>query len=323
MDIPGLDMLSSDPQAVLYSGWLTATLPASAAIFNGGRKVMTEVSDFSQTMAGKEPASLAEMRATAAWQAALGVTEFTLYYNYRQREKETYNQYCEFVGRLNAFLREARLAPRVLLYYPIEDLWEEYLPVAEKLTLDSQSERMRQIVGSFLKLGQRMVREQISFAVTDHELLERAEVRDGSIWIAGRRFEALVLPARVELPASASKVIRQFEAAGGMVLLDTDSGKGADLDSLSDIYPSGRLAEPNERIIVGRFERQGRDILVVVNVATESYAGKMSAKPDTQWLIAHPDSGQIERIATDDSGRIALSLPPRGVVLLIGSPQAF
>jgi hypothetical protein len=323
MDIPGLDMLSSDPQAVLYSGWLTVTLPASAAIFNGGRKVMTEVSDFSQTMAGKEPASLAEMRATAAWQAALGVTEFTLYYNYRQREKETYKQYCEFVGRLNAFLRNSKPSPRVLLYYPIHDLWEEYLPVAEKLTLETQSERMRQIVGSFLKLGQRMVRKQISFAVVDHEWLERAEVRDGAMWIAGRRFEALVLPALVDLPASAAKVVKRFEAAGGVVILDKVSGQGADLDSLNDIYTNGRLEEPNERIVVGRFRRQDRNILLVVNVATEPYTGKISAKPNTRWLIAHPESGKVERAAMDDSGRIALSLPPRGVVLLISSPQAF
>ena len=33
MDIPGLDMLSSDPETVVYSGWLTASLPASAAFF--------------------------------------------------------------------------------------------------------------------------------------------------------------------------------------------------------------------------------------------------------------------------------------------------
>ncbi|MBL7153756.1 MAG: hypothetical protein ISS79_08555, partial [Phycisphaerae bacterium] len=45
MHIPGLDMLTSDPEAVIHTGWLTATLPASAAVFNGGRKVMTEVSD--------------------------------------------------------------------------------------------------------------------------------------------------------------------------------------------------------------------------------------------------------------------------------------
>ena len=321
MDIPGLDMLSSDPQAVLYSGWLTASLPASAALLNGSRQVMTEVSDFSQTMAGKQPVSLADMRATAAWQAALGVTEFTLYYNYRQREKGTYKQYCDYVGRLNALLREAQPAPGVLLYYPIGDLWEEYLPVAEKLTLDSQSERMRQIVGSFMKLGQRMVREQISFAIVDHELLELAEIRDRAIWIAGRRFEALVLPVFVKLPTSAKAVVERFRAAGGKVLLDKISERGIDYDLLSGVYKNGRLATPNDRIVIGRFSRQGRDILIVVNVAVEPYSGEISVEDGTRWLMAHPDSGRIERIATNRSGNIDVSLPSRGVALFISVPR--
>ena len=36
MDIPGLDVLSSDPEAVMHRGWMTAGLPASAALLMGG-----------------------------------------------------------------------------------------------------------------------------------------------------------------------------------------------------------------------------------------------------------------------------------------------
>ncbi|MBN1805770.1 MAG: hypothetical protein JW837_11000 [Sedimentisphaerales bacterium] len=317
MDIPGLDMLSSDPQAVIYGGWLTATLPASAALFNGRRQVMTEVSDFSQTMAGKGQAPLTDMMATAGWQAALGVTEFTLYYNYRQRKNGIYRQYCDFTGRLNAFLREAQPIPRVLLYYPIYDLWGEYLPVAGKLTLDSQSKRMQQIVNSFMKLGQRMVTEQISFAVVNHELLAGAEVIDKNIRIAGKRFEALVLPVAVELPAPTAGVVEQFKAAGGKILRDT-LGREIGFGSLESVYAGSRLTVPCERIIAGRFLRQGREILILVNVAAESYSGMISGKNGVQWLAAHPDSGQIEPITTDESGGIPVSVPPRGVILLIG-----
>ena len=42
MDIPGLDLLTSWPEAAIDTGWMTATLPASAALLNGGRRVMTE-----------------------------------------------------------------------------------------------------------------------------------------------------------------------------------------------------------------------------------------------------------------------------------------
>ena len=321
MDIPGLDMLSSDPRAVIYGGWLTAVLPASAALLNGGRQVMTEVSDFSQTMAGKGSVPLADMIATAGWQAAFGVTEFTLYYDYRQRKNGTYKQYCDFVGRINAFLREAQPVPRVLLYYPIYDLWGEYLPVAAKLTLDSQSKRMQDIVNSFMKLGQQLVKDQISFAVVDHELLAGAKILDKDIWIAGQRFEALVLPATVELPRSAQVVVNQFKAIGGKVLLDKTSGQAIDLDSLNNVYASGRLIVPNNQIIVGRFSRQGRNILMLVNVDSDSYSGRISGKNSEQWLIAHPDSGQIERITTDESAMMAISIPSHSVILLIGNPK--
>ncbi|MFH1264484.1 MAG: hypothetical protein ABIK89_02065, partial [Planctomycetota bacterium] len=216
MDVPGLDMLSSDPQAVIHSGWLTAVLPSSAAILTGGRRVMTEMSDFAQKMGGAGPASLAEMQATAAWQAAWGVTEFTLYYGLGDRSPEEYRAYCDYVGRLNAILKPARFDRKVLLYYPIHDLWEEYLPVAEPLRLDSQSPRAQRIVGSFMRLGQTLERNQIPFALVDHEQLASATVRpDGKLAIGDHSFEALLLPEDAKLPPEAAEVVRDFRQRGG------------------------------------------------------------------------------------------------------------
>jgi len=318
MDIPGLDLLNSDPEAVIYSGWLTAGLPASAAILNGRRKVMTEVSDFSQRMAGKGNASPANMQAVAAWQAALGVTEFTLYYSRGERSAGEYRSYCDFVGRLNAVLREARPVPEVLLYYPIYDLWAEYIPVAEKLTTQSQSKRMQQIQKSFLELGQRMVRRQISFAVVDHELLAGAEVRNSDLIIGPQRFQALVLPAGVELPKPVAKKLERFEDAGGQVFRAKASPPEIDFDTLAGIYESGVLSVKSDRIVVGRFVRDERDILLVVNVASKPYTGAVTAKNAAEWLVAEPAGGRLERAKVDEAGRISISLPPRGAVLLIG-----
>jgi hypothetical protein len=318
MDIPGLDMLSSDPSVVIYAGWLAANLPVSAALFNGGRKVMTEVSDFIQNMGGKGPASLADMKATAAWQAALGVTEFTLYYNQRQRTREDYRAYCDFVGRLNAILRKARPAPAVLLYYPIYDLWAEYKPVADTLTLQSQSKKAQQIVSSFLQLGQNMVCHQISFAVADHELLGGADVHDGKLWLNGQQFAALVLPSGVELPKMVAENLSRFEAEGGEVFKDSSSGSGVDLSKLSAAYQVGTLTVQNDRVVVGRFVRDGRNIVCAVNVGDKPYAGAVAANDGPKWVVADPASGQLEHARTEKDGAIAVSLPPRGTLLLVG-----
>jgi hypothetical protein len=278
---------------------------------------MTEVSDFSETMAKKGPATLADMCATAAWQAALGVTEFTLYYNRTARSPTDYRAYCDFVGRLNSFLRDARPAPRVLLYYPIYDVWGEYRPVAEPLTLNSQNDRAKTVVNSFLSLGEHTTRKQISFALIDHELLAAAEVRQGHIVVNGRAFDALVLPAGVEIPKSAAEKMNLFKASGGKVLADGAEGN-AQMDALAALYGSGALGSPSERIVVGRFVRGWKDILLIVNVAAKEYNGAVTAENASAWLAADPASGRIVPVATDSNGNIVLSMPPRTALLLVG-----
>jgi len=321
MDIPGLDMLSSDPQIVIHSGWLTASLPASAALFNGTRKVMTELSDFSQTMAGQKPVSLTLMQATAAWQAALGVTEFTLYYSYQNRKAEIYRQYCDYVGRLNALLRNAQPAPRTLLYYPIYDLWQEYLPVAEKLTLETQSPRTRRLSDSFLKLGQQMLKNQISFAIVDHELLSDAKIRQNSIELAKLPFNALVIPAEVRLPKQVDKIVQKFEAAGGKILRSQPSGPGIDFKSLADIFSNGVLDTPSDQIVIGRFLREEYNIILVVNVSPQPYQGNVTANKDFNWLQADPATGKIKHVKRNQAGNINVALPPQSAIFLVGSPS--
>ncbi|OHB60751.1 MAG: hypothetical protein A2168_00840 [Planctomycetes bacterium RBG_13_50_24] len=318
MDIPGLDMLSSDPQAVIYTGWMTAILPASAALFNGGRKVMTEVSDFSQVMDNGNAASLEHMQATAAWQAAMGVTEFTLYYDYRSRSAEDYRSYCDYVGRLNAVLRDARPACRVLLYYPIYDLWSEYLPIPGKLTVESQPDRAQMLVNSFMELGQQMVRRQLTFALADHELLSRANVRDSQLDIQGHRFGAIALPAGVVLPETAREKIEQFQSNGGIVIRPATQGAGIDFEKLSGLYAGGSLSTPNDRIVLGRFQRNGREVLVLVNVSSETYHGDIECRNSAAWLAADPGTGII-KAATTEAGKVKISLKSRSAILLIGA----
>ncbi len=320
MDIPGLDMLSSDPQAVIYTGWMTAILPASAALFNGGRKVMTEVSDFSQIMANGKAVSLELMQATAAWQAALGVTEFTLYYDYRRRSAEDYRSYCNYVGRLNAVLRDARPTCRVLLYYPIYDLWSEYLPIPGKLTVESQSDRARMLVSSFMQLGRQMTRRQVAFTLADHELMSQADVKGAQLNVRGHRFGALVLPAGAMLPETAMEKVEQFRLNGGIVIRPGKQGAGIDFEKLSGLYAGGLLSIPNDRIVLGRFRRDGREILILVNVSSEPYQGGISCRKSAGWLAADPGTGRIDKAVIDAEGKIKISLKPHSAIFLIGIP---
>jgi hypothetical protein len=324
MHIPGLDMLNSDPEAVIHRGWLTAALPASAARLGGRRRVMTEVSDFSQKMGGQGPVGLAEMQATAAWQAAWDVTDFTLYYGMTDRSVEDYRAYCNFVGRLNAVLKEATPIPEVLLYYPIYDLWAEYLPVAEPLKLGSQSSVARQLVASTLRLGQMLQRSQVPFTLIDHENLARADVQaDGLLSIGGRRYQSLVLPIGVNLPKPAAAILERFSQAGGRVLRDGVGDATGSPESLTKaLHPAAKVRPASPQIVLGRFTRDEREIILMVNVGAQTYEGNLSPPTSGTWLSLDPATGAGERAAVNDRGDLSLVLKARQTRLLVGQASA-
>ncbi len=310
MQIPGLDVLSSDPEAVVWSGWLTACLPESAALLAGRRRVMTEVSDFVQTMGGGGAAGLAEMQATAAWQAAWGVTEFTLYYSPAARPPETYRGYCAFVGRLNAVLRDATPVPRVLLYYPIHDLWAEYLPVAGRLTLSSQSPRAQRLAGAFMEAGQALQHAQIPFLAIDHEKLAASA---GGALAEGRvPWDALIVPEGCELPPPA-KAAAEALAARGCRVIEARPGQGAAI--VSRLAPAYRIEPACDRIALGAFVRDGRTIVLLVNVGKAAYQGTLAAPPGGAWQVMDPATGAIAETAAQQP--LPLALAPRQALLFV------
>ncbi|MGQ9604670.1 MAG: hypothetical protein ACUVTW_00585 [Thermogutta sp.] len=317
MDIPGLDMLTSDPQAVMHAGWQTAAMPLSGALLRGNRRVMTEVSDFAQKMSGAGPAPLEAMLATAAWQAAWGVTEFTLYYSPEDRSPEENLQYGLFVGRLNAVLRDALPVPQVGLYYPIRDLWSEYRPVAEPLRLVSQSERAQELAGSYYRLGQSLQRRQIPFVLVDHEFFAAGRVTaEGKLRLGGAELSALLLPSSAELPPDAAKVAADWRAAGGKVIQDT-AAQPIGVNNVRDaVTPDIVVEPPEDALTLGRFTRDGREILLLVNVGSSEWTGHVRSPKLGTWQILNPHSATAEYREVGAEG-LSLTLPPREARILV------
>ncbi len=319
MQIPGLDLLNSDPQAVIHTGWLTAGMPASAARLNGRRRIMTEVSDFQQKMGGQGPVSVAEMQATAAWQATWDVTDFTLYYSPHDRSLEDYRRYGDFVGRLNAILKPATPNPETLLYYPIYDCWAEYLPVAEPLRMPTQSPRAQQLVSSFLQLGQKLQRTQIPFTLTDHEHLAAAELQDdGTLKIANNHYRSLVLPVDVQLPAKAAAVVEQFVQKGGRVIRDgVDEAAKSGENLRSELNPAEHIVPASANIALGRFVRDGRQVTLIVNVKAEPYEGTLRTIANGSWIVLDPTTGETAEASIGSDGLLPLNLNGHGTRILV------
>lgn len=321
-DIPGLDELSSNPEVVLNGHWMTAALPASAAILTGGRRVFTEVSDFSEKMGGTGPAPLSHMQAAAAWQAAFGVTEFTLYYDVADRSAADTHAYGDFVGRLNAILKPAKPDPDVLLYYPIHDLWAEYKPVAEPISMDSQTPHARSLVGSFNRLGQALTRQQIPFTLIDHDFLATAKVRTGgALEIEGHAFRSLVLPQGIVLPAPAAKVVARFQARGGTVISEPAGAPLTGAALAAAIQPRFALSPATDRVVLGRFVRAGRAVLVLVNVGAADYTGELNTATPGNWTRLDPASGAVAVLTAPANGALPLALAGRQTAILI-EPRA-
>lgn len=323
MQIPGLDLLTSDPSSVIHSGWLTAGMPASAARLNGRRRVMTEVSDFSQKMGGQGPVSVGEMQATAAWQATWDVTDFTLYYGTGDRSADEYRQYGDFVGRLNAILKPATPDPKVLLYYPIYDLWSEYLPVPESLKLPSQSARAQQLVNSFLRLGQALQRSQIPFTLADHEHLAATEVQSGRILSIGKnRYGTLLLPTDADLPPQAAAAVERFEQQGGRVLRDgTDSATQSTEALKAELQPAEKIDPASPHIALGRFVRDGHLVLLVVNVGNQAYDGRLQTETCGSWIALDMVTGNVTAPSVASDGALPVGLSRHQSRLFVQTPD--
>ena len=72
--------------------------------------------------------------------------------------------------------------------------------------------------------------------------------------------------------------------------------------------PPHCIEPASDRIVLGRFRRDGRKILVVLNAGKEAYRGKLAGGAKGDWLVMNPASGAIEEVMMDGSGQIELGL---------------
>ena len=313
MHVPGIDVLSSDPGRLLTSSQylLTAGYAASAALLNGTRRVMTETSDHSERMAGKN-VGLAEMLATAAWQYATGVTEFTLYYS-PKLHGEFYRAYCDGVGQMGALLRDAERVVPVGLYYPIRDAWTHYRPTAENLTAKTQPARLQAIARSYAEAARGLWAAGVPFCFVDHDHLAAGVVRSGGLRVGKAAFSALAFSDVDQLPVEAQKTVDRFEKEGGKVLR-LNSAEALASEEVRALAPF-RVKWDGAGCLVAPFRRPGLGLALVVNTTGEPRRGVCSqAFPagGTRWAIG---SGEVAAIPAS-SEPVVLSLAPLEVLVL-------
>lgn len=317
-DIPGFDQLSSDPSIWEDSSWMAAFFPGSSAALNGQRRVMCEMSDFDQTINGKSPVDVQHMQASAAWQMAFGVTDFTLYYTiaygdkYPNRNESAYREYCNFVGRVNSILMDASPVRKTLLYYPIYDLQREYIPTADKMSWRTQSELTKTIETSFRQLGANLLKGQTQFVLVDYLVLEKAKVNsNGTLQVGANQYSSIVFPKGITLPASVSKVMEEAKSKGVKIVYSDDYNESPLPEQLAQLVgDEEKLIPAGESVAFGKFTRDGLDIYIMTNTGDQSYTGKLNVQNRKWYVELDPQTGQLseEQKIVDQS--VSVNLVP-------------
>ncbi len=317
-DIPGLDQLNSDPSIWTGDAWMAAFFPNSSAMLTDQRRVMCEMSDFSQTMGNEGPVPVEEMQAATAWQMAFGVTDFNLYYTisygdkFPYRKEPEYREYCDFVGRINSLVMEAAPVRNVLLYYPVYDLQREYIPAAEKMSRATQSELSKTIEISFRDLGANLLKAQNQFVLGDYLTLEKALVTDNkTIQIGRNQYSSLVFPRGVVFPPSVSALVEQARNKGVTVVFADDFSETPSPGQLTGLVGSeNKLAPSCPEIAFGKFTREGREIFILVNTGKENYHGELELAGSEQYIGLDPRTGTVSAPQKISGEKIGVELAP-------------
>jgi hypothetical protein len=170
-------------------------------------------------------------------------------------------------------------------------------------------------VSSFQQLGQMLQRQQVPFTLIDHEFLAAARAApEGTLVLRDRHYRTLMLPQDVELPEPAATRVAAFRQAGATLLADAPTQRG----TLRQRLPvRERLDPPSDRIALGRFVRDGQQILLLANVGREAYRGQLATAAGARWTVLDPATGNVQPADQDPAGQVALSLAARQAVLLI------
>jgi hypothetical protein len=226
-DIPGIDMITSDPEKIMAKEFfLVPKIAGSAARLEGKRRLMCEISDYFG-MVDKKPASTDQMKCTAGILFSCGVTDLCSYYplsfapenelKAMEIPAAEYAKYSNFTARLNAVFTSGVIDAHVAVLYPINSLWAHFTPSNRSMYEDHPNADVRYLDTSFCDLCRSLLQQQIGYDIVDERSLAAVMFEGKTLVVGGRRYEALVLPPMDTLRLTTMETIVRFVEGGGAV----------------------------------------------------------------------------------------------------------
>ncbi|MCS7224557.1 MAG: glycosyl hydrolase, partial [Armatimonadetes bacterium] len=358
MDIPGMDMLTSDPRVIVVGqGFLVPKLISSAAHILGRYETMSETSDYAEQQA-KRSLSPKAIRLTAFLLHMLGANIITSYYThpYAFSDPETlrsYSDYCTFVGRLGVMLRNARHLCDVAVLYPIAGIWVNFYPTKLSMYDPHPNERVRAIDDGFVALCRWLLNHHVDFDIVDEKAVQEGKEDGGLLKIGEERYRVLLIPMTDALrPETLRKLDRLIKQGFNVILigeppkypatLKTDPKSFARLSS--SVFPKRRRVgqigddllrwlqrldcgiEMNPSISdvwVTHFKKRDKNVYPIANVSGEEHQVEVRLKGRGEFVeVWNPETGARTRALTIERGDslwVRLTVQPwQGVLLVQG-----
>ena len=248
MDLPGLDMLTSDPMALAHSSQIPVPKFVSSVTHMTGKWENMSETSAHQQRAAKIPVSFAMRLGTIGYQYALGLTRVTSYYGYNEFTDSERTIFNDYIGRLGLTLTYGKHKADVAVYYPIQTMWGSITPT-RKTTWEPPDPRRTESVpaktirnqglyltthiisyapdlpdaqrvdAAFGEVSRELLANQIDFDYMDDQALSEATLQNGKLLMNGEAFSCLILPESKIIPLSTYKKIAGFISAGGSVVV--------------------------------------------------------------------------------------------------------
>jgi hypothetical protein len=331
MQLPGIDLLSADPDEVLTKHLMAPKAVSSVAHLTGCEMVQCETSGHNQRQQGSS-VGLPEWLGQANILYAMGVNHLTLYHNWTRVGEDGYRAYNDYVGRLGVMLRGGSHVCDVAMLYPVRTGWSWWTPWggerASTLPRESLNKGMDRIAHRYHEAGLALAQSQIDFDLVDEQAVQEATMSNAAMRVADEGYRVIVLPGVEALELKTAQALERFAAAGGIVLrvwetpelADSEQNQaefGATMKRLfgtagaplnvkqltgeikSRIGADFELAEPDEQVCYLHRCKEGRDVYFIVNNHAEAITLVPRLRAQGPWKVYRPLTGGIEDAPAD------------------------
>ncbi len=353
MDIPGIDMLSSNPTQLARSNQIPVPKFLSSVTHIAGRELcMSETSSHVQTV-NKLPCSFEQRIGTINWQYVLGLTCVTSYYGLKEfdLEKGELNTFNDHIGRLGVMLTDGKHIADVAVFYPIQSFWEAYIPTSDIAYANPFGDKAQRINSEFGAVSHELLANQRDFDYVDDQAILESEISEGSLNVAGESFKCVVLPNACVMTADVYEKIEAFVVSGGYLVAlgglpeigmtedETKSVKEISqrlgesdrvkiVNKIDDVIkavneftqPDVMLNKPCGELFYLHRQNEGKDIYFISNSLDESVSREITINCAGNISLWHPTTGEISSISAenrDNKTVIKLDLKPFEGIFLV------